>query len=72
MKKTGFIIGIICIVSILLNTISVVAQEEIDWLADYTDEINAGSYSLKYNFTSVDNNACKLKIEELKTDKKGK
>ncbi len=71
MKKIGFIIGILSIVSILLNTGSVIAQEEIDWLADYTDEINAGSYSFRYNFTSVDNNACKLKIEELKTDKKG-
>ena len=72
MKKTGLIIGILCVVSILLNTGSLIAQEEISWLTDYTDEINAGSYSCKYNFTSVDNNTCKLKVEELKTDKKGK
>jgi hypothetical protein len=72
MKKTGLIIIIIYLAFIVLNISSLMAQEKIGWLAEYTAEIDAGSYIYAYNYTSVDNNTCKLRIEELKTDKKGK
>lgn len=47
------------------------AQENIPWLNDFTTEITLSSYSLNYSFKSVDNNPCKISIEEKKTDKKG-
>ncbi|MBN2350209.1 MAG: hypothetical protein JXJ22_15325 [Bacteroidales bacterium] len=47
-------------------------QDKISWLSDYTTEVNTGTYTYQYNFYSVDNNSCKIKIEEIKTDKKGK
>jgi hypothetical protein len=70
MKKTGFLIPVLFVISMALNIIGAGAQD-IDWLAPYTAEVNAGSYIYKYGFTAVDNNTCKLKIEEQKTDKKG-
>jgi len=72
MKKSGLMIVVFYLVFIVLNISSLKAQEEIAWLDEYTAEVNAGSYTYVYNYTSVDNNTCKLRIEELKTDKKGK
>ncbi len=72
MKKTGLMIVIFYLVFMVLNSSSLIAQEKISWLAEYTAEIDAGSYTYAYNYTSVDNNTCKLRIEEIKTDKKGK
>jgi hypothetical protein len=72
MKKSRLMIVIIYLVFIVLNIGSLKAQKELEWLADYTSEINTGSYTCVYNYTSVDNNTCKIRIEELKTDKKGK
>jgi hypothetical protein len=71
MKKTGFLIPVLFVISMVLNIFGAGAQD-IDWLAPYTAEVNAGSYIYKYGFTAVDNNTCKLKIDEQKTDKKGK
>jgi hypothetical protein len=71
MKKTGFTIPLLFIVSMILGIYGAGAQD-IDWLAPYTAEINAGSYVYKYGFSAVDNNDCKLKIDEQKTDNKGK
>ena len=70
MKKTGFLIPVLFVISMALNTFSAKAQD-IDWLTPYTSEVNAGSYVYKYGFTAVDNNTCKLKIDEQKTNKKG-
>jgi hypothetical protein len=48
----------------------IVGQEQISWLNDFTSDINTGSYTYKYIYSAVDNNACKIKVEEQKTDKK--
>jgi len=71
MKKTGFLIPVLFVISMALNIFGAGAQD-IDWLAPYTAEVDAGSYIYRYGFTAVDNNTCKLKIDEQKTDKKGK
>ncbi len=72
MKKSVLFKVIVYLISIMLISTSIIAQEKINWLDDYTAETDAGTYTCVYNYTSVDNNSCKLKIEELKTDKKGK
>ncbi len=46
------------------------SQEQISWLSDHTAEINAGSYTYVYNFTTLEND-CKIKIEEKKISSKG-
>ncbi len=47
------------------------AQEKLAWLDDYTGEMLIGSDTYQYNFTSVEGKDCKMKIEELITNKKG-
>jgi hypothetical protein len=47
------------------------AQEPIPWLNNYTSDITMGSNTCSYTFKTIDGNACKLSIEEKKTDKKG-
>jgi hypothetical protein len=47
------------------------AQDKLSWLNDYTGEMLMGSDTYRYNFTNVEGNDCKLKFEELVTDKKG-
>ncbi len=47
------------------------AQDKIAWLDDYTSEILIGTDTYQYKFTNVEGNDCKLKIEEIVTDKKG-
>ncbi len=65
------------IFSILFTTIAVLsyqsvhAQEKLSWLDDYTGDMQIGSDSYRYNFTNVEGNSCKLKFEEVVTDKKG-
>ena len=46
------------------------SQEQISWLSDHTAEINTGSYTYTYDFTTLDSD-CKIKIEEKKVSKKG-
>ena len=46
-------------------------QDNISWLDDYTGEMQIGSETYQYNFSNVENNDCKLKFEELVTNKKG-
>lgn len=71
MKNINFRLVFIFISS-FLTAGTLTAQDNINWLSDYTSAIEAGSYTYEYKFTAVDGNNCKLKIEELKTDKKGK
>lgn len=47
------------------------AQDKLPWLDDYTAEILIGSDTYQYDFTNVEGNDCKIKIEEQVTDKKG-
>jgi hypothetical protein len=61
-------IGTICL---LFSFNSVIAQDNISWLNNYTSEVTIGSNTYTYGFKSIDNNDCKISIEEKKTDKKG-
>lgn len=72
MKQTNLFIVIVYLLSFMLNNSNILAQEKISWLSDYTSETDAGSYICVYDYTAVDNNECKIRIEESKTDKKGK
>jgi hypothetical protein len=70
MKKTNLTRVLFCLISTGLFSTALHSQETISWLSDYIGDVSAGSNSYKYVYTTVDNNACKLKIEEQKTDKK--
>jgi hypothetical protein len=70
MKKSIRFSSIFCVIVSIFIIVDSSAQEAVSWLSEYTSDINAGSYTYKYNYSTVDNKACKLKIEELKTDKK--
>ena len=65
------------IISILFTTLTVLsfqplhAQDKLSWLDDYTGELQIGNDTYRYNFTNVEGNDCKLKFEEVVTDKKG-
>ncbi|MCK5137735.1 MAG: hypothetical protein KAR19_18260 [Bacteroidales bacterium] len=65
------------IFSILFTTLTVLsfqpvhAQDKLSWLDDYTGDMQIGSETYRYNFTNIEGNDCKLKFEELVTDKKG-
>ncbi len=48
------------------------AQDEISWLNDYTGEMKIGNDTYRYKFMNVDGNDCKIEIEELLTDKRGR
>ena len=47
------------------------AQDKLSWLDDYTGDIHIGNESYRYNFNNVEGDDCKLKFEELQTNKKG-
>ena len=47
------------------------AQDKLPWLDDYTGEMVMGNDTYQYEFTDVNGNECKIKIEERVTDKKG-
>ena len=65
------------IYSILLTILTVLsfqplhAQDKLSWLDDYTSEMQIGNDTYQYHFTNVEGNNCKLKFEEVVTDKKG-
>lgn len=63
--------GILLTILVLLSTQALQAQDKISWLDDYTNDIHIGSESYRYNFTNVEGDDCKLKFEELHTNKKG-
>ncbi len=46
-------------------------QDKLTWLDDYTSDIHIGNESYRYNFSNVEGDDCKLKFEELHTNKKG-
>jgi hypothetical protein len=70
MKKSIRFSMIICIIMCITCGVKIYSQNPVSWLSDYTGDINTSSYSYKYSYFTVDNKACKLKIEEQKTDKK--
>lgn len=51
--------------------INAISQNDITWLSDYTDEVNAGSYTYQYSFKTVEGNNCKINIEASKKNSKG-
>ncbi len=51
--------------------ISTAAQDAIPWLDDYTGEMEIGSDTYQYEFTTVHGNECKVEFEEILTDRKG-
>lgn len=61
-------VGTTCL---FLSICSAKAQENITWLSNFTNEITVGSGTCQYRFKTVDNNQCKISIDEIKTDKKG-
>jgi hypothetical protein len=63
--------SLLVFLSIALTMSSLKAQEEISWLKDYTGDMQISNDTYRYKFTNVDENDCKIKIEELVTDKKG-
>jgi hypothetical protein len=63
------LIWIICSVSFI--TSYNFGQDKLGWLDDYSGDVAAGSYNYKYSYSAMDNNSCKIKIEEEKSDKKG-
>jgi len=71
MKPTNRYFLLICVVLLFISAQTVVAQDDISWLNSYTTEITAGSNTINYTFKSLDNNPCKISIQEKKTDKKG-
>ena len=56
---------------IVLSSQPLQAQDKLSWLDDYTGDIQIGNESYRYNFTNVEGDDCKLKFEELHTNKKG-
>ena len=71
MKKSALFMSIFFSISVIFYSLPVFCQEPVSWLSDFTNDITVGSYTYNYSFTEVDNNACKLRIDEKKTDKKG-
>lgn len=58
-------------ISLMFISQILTAQDNVTWLEDYTGEIPAGNDTYRYKFTNLDGNDCKIKIEELLTDKRG-
>ncbi|MFW5877676.1 MAG: hypothetical protein ACOCUP_01045 [bacterium] len=58
-------------ISLFFINQNILAQENISWLEDYTTEMPVGNDTYRYKFTNVEGNDCKIKIEEMLTDKKG-
>jgi len=71
MSTTKRVFSYLCPIVFLLFFQSLHAQDPISWLDDFTGDMQMGSETYRYNFTNVDGNDCKLKFEELVTDKKG-
>lgn len=71
MSSTTKFFSILLASLMVLNLQPAHAQDNISWLDDFTDEMQIGSDTYQYNFTRVEENDCKMKFEELVTDKKG-
>ena len=71
MSATTKFFSILFTTLIVLSFQTAYAQDKISWLDDYTGEMLIGSDTYQYNFANVEGNDCKLKFEELVTDKKG-
>ncbi len=71
MKKSVPIYSTLYVIMLMLFNVFSNAQEPVSWLAEFSNDIPIGSYIYNYGYTTIDNNNCKLKIEEKKTDKKG-
>jgi hypothetical protein len=56
---------------LIIGVTSLSGQESISWLEDFTGDITVGSNTYSYQFSTVDNNSCKIQITEKKTSKKG-
>ncbi|MGC9341881.1 MAG: hypothetical protein ACP5E3_04200 [Bacteroidales bacterium] len=71
MSSIKKIFSLLVIFSIALTSYSLKAQDNIAWLNDYAADMQIGNDTYRYKFTNVEGNNCKIKIEELVTDKKG-
>ncbi len=63
----GNLLAILMVFSVL----NLQAQDKLSWLDDYSGAIQIANDSYQYNFANVDGDDCKLKFEELHTNKKG-
>ncbi len=72
MKHKDSFFSILYLSVLLLIPALLTAQDPVSWLSDFTGDIAGSSSTFNYTFSTVDGNACKLKIEEKETDKKGK
>jgi hypothetical protein len=71
MESNAKFISILSVVMIVLSFQQIHAQDKLAWLDDYTGEMLIGTDTYGYQFTNVDGDDCKIKIDELVTDKKG-
>jgi hypothetical protein len=71
MKTTKLYFALIGTICLFFSIYTVSAQDNIPWLNDYTSDIPVGSTTCSYTYKTIDNNPCKISIEERKTDKKG-
>ena len=71
MSATTKFFSILFTALIVLSFQSALAQDKLSWLDEYIGEMLIGSDTYQYNFANVEGNDCKLKFEELVTDKKG-
>ena len=71
MSTTGKFFRIQFVTLMVIGFHAADAQDKISWLDNYISEMQIGSETYQYNFTNVEGNDCKLKFEELHTDKKG-
>lgn len=71
MSITTKLLSILFTAVTVLSAQALQAQDKISWLDDYTGDIQIGNESYRYNFTNVEGDDCKLKFEELHTNKKG-
>lgn len=71
MLSTKKIFSLLIFFSTIIFNPSLFAQDEVSWLSEYTSEMQIGNDSYRYKYTNVEGNDCKLKFEELVTDKKG-
>jgi hypothetical protein len=71
MKTSILCFFLLVINAFLITPISVRAQDNISWLDNYTSDITVGTNTFGYTFKTIDNNPCKISVEEKKTDKKG-
>jgi hypothetical protein len=71
MKTSWLHFTIILTICLFFSINPLRAQENISWLKNFTNDITVAPNTFSYSFKTVDNNSCKISIEEKKTDKKG-